>query len=254
MIPRSNAFATYRELSQAHINFVVLVCHAVPALRADLATPPTSLSNAPDYFKPTSKTVLNGYVAHYRGDLGRTTLVAIFSYFESYVKEVLSEIISFHGGAKELKALALARSTKFLTKPPADILSSKRKLQEPAKKELKFKYQKHSKTLDNKGFKFPSELLAHFGVVHMLSKADEKRGMRAWDVPDILADCLLFPLSATDRAHFERVRSVRNKIAHGKKTTVTLEESLRTASELHALASKIDNHLVEHFFVLQTYV
>jgi hypothetical protein len=50
MLAHTTAFANYRDLSQSHLNFVVLVCHAVPALRADVALPNIVLSNPPDYF------------------------------------------------------------------------------------------------------------------------------------------------------------------------------------------------------------
>ncbi len=78
--------------------------------------------------------------------------------------------------------------------------------------------------------------------------------MRAWEIPDILSDCLLFPISTDQQKLFETCRSLRNRIAHGKAPIISLQSSLRHASELHALAAKVDSHLVEHFLVLQKYI
>jgi hypothetical protein len=81
-----------------------------------------------------------------------------------------------------------------------------------------------------------------------------KTGMRAWEIPDILENGLLYPLSTAERKLFDDCRKFRDDIAHGKAPTVTLQQSLKFASDLHALGAKVDQHLVEHFFVLQSFI
>lgn len=256
MIAHTKAFATYRSLSQQHLDFAALVCTAVPALKPELIDLATPLINAPDHFKvkPDTKAQLVKHAAGYQSELARTSLITIFSYFESYVRGAVQEIISFHGGDETFRNMAKRRASVFLKAPPAAIEESKRKLQEPARSSKKDKYVVHSKKLDNGGFRFPTELLAYFGSVNLIAKSKDKTGMRAWEIPDILDNGLLYQLSTAERKLFDDCRKLRNAIAHGKAPTVTLKESLNFASALHALAAKVDRHLVEHFFVLQTFV
>jgi hypothetical protein len=255
VIGHTDSFAAYKELSQAHIDFAVLVCYAVPLLKSELASP-NALSCQPDHFKPkaTTKVHLTKHAANYQDELARTLHISIFSYFESYVREALREIADFHGGNGQIKSLAHKRAAKFLAAPPVEVQKSKRKLQEPSKPNERDKYMKHSALLEKAGFRFPTELFAHYGVTQMLAKAsDDKNGLRAWEIPNILADCLLFPITKTERDFYEDNRQLRNKIAHGTVPKLALKDSLGFSSRLHTLAAKIDNHLVEHFFVLQKF-
>src|SRR3546814_19629709 len=54
MISHTDAFKLYRHLGQAHLNFVVLICHAVPALTAELSVPGAPATAPPAHFKPAS--------------------------------------------------------------------------------------------------------------------------------------------------------------------------------------------------------
>lgn len=253
MIGHTNAFAAYKTFSQAHINFVVLVCHAVPALRADLSLPNAELSHPPDHFKASRnpKQDIAGHVSGYQEELARSTLITVFSYFEAYIKDALKEIVEFHGGKKEFKKLSLTRTTKFVTSLHPDVKTYKRKLQDKPESSKTAKYQKFGRLLENKGFKFPTDLFAHFGVSQLIPKLDEKKGMRAWEIPTILEECLLFPLMKAEHENFEAIRSLRNKIGHGRPHAMELKKSLHYASILHTLAAKIDRHILEHFLIIQ---
>ncbi len=256
MIVHTKAFAAYRVLSQQHLDFAVLVCTAVPALKPELGDLTTPLKHVPDHFKakPDSKAQLVRFAAGYQSELARTNLITIFSYFESYVRGALQEIIAFHGGDETFRNLAKHRAGVFLQAPPAAVQASKRKLQEPARVTKKDKYVTHSKALDNAGFRFPTELLAYFGAVNLIAKSKDKVGMRAWEIPDVLQNGLLYSLSISERKLFDDCRKLRNDIAHGKAPKVALKDSLNFASALHGLGAKVDRHLVEHFFVLQSFV
>ncbi|HYW16677.1 MAG TPA: hypothetical protein VE891_11080, partial [Allosphingosinicella sp.] len=111
--------------------------------------------------------------------------------------------------------------------------------------------QKHGRVLDKVGFRFPTDLLAHYGAASFILKADEKRGFKAYEIPDILESAFLYPLSSSDRSNLEDIRHIRNKIAHGGGPTLTLKRALRYASELHTLAAALDSHVAKHFLVLQ---
>lgn len=256
MIAHTKAFASYRKLSQGHLNFVVLVCSAVPALRADLATPGANLTHTPDHFKsqPELKNQVKEYEKHYKEDLGRATAITTFSYFESYVREVVEEIVDYHGGQKPFVQMARDRAGATMDRLPASSQASKRKLQEYGESGKRFKYQNHSKILDETGFRFPTELMAHYGALQLVKKMTEKHGFRAWEIPDILESALLFPIEATQKELFDELRSLRNKVAHGKPATVDFAQGMQWAKALHALAAKVDAHVLEHFFVVQKYL
>jgi hypothetical protein len=226
----------------------------MPALRADIALPTPILTHSPDHFfaSRNPKSEVATYLAGYQEELARSTVIAIFSYFEGYARSVFREIVAYHGGAEKLKELARDRISKFISaSPPPGILMHKRKLQDRRSPSKLFTYEKHGRLLDGKGFKFPTDLLAHFGVVQLLARIENDRAFRAWQIPSLLEECLLFPLTSPDRQLYEDVIGLRNDVAHGKAPTVTLPTSLRYASELHTLASKVDHHVAEHFLVIQ---
>jgi hypothetical protein len=252
MISHTNAFKQYRDLSQAHLNFAVLVCHSVPALSASMNK--TGMIPAPpDHFKAGGSSVpdLLGYATKYKEELARSTLITVFSYFEAYVREALVEIIDFHGGKARFLKKAKNRVQQFFGSIPTAMLESKRKLQDSRDPRKLAKYQKHGRLLDKTGFRFPTDLLGPYGVSNLILKADEKRGFKAYEIPDVLEEALLYPLSAADRSKFEAIRKIRNGIAHGGASTIALSKALRYASELHTLAAAVDKHIVAHFLVLQ---
>jgi hypothetical protein len=253
MLPHSKAFVTYRDLSQAHIDFVVVVCHAVPALKADIALSKATLTNKPDHFKADRNP--KGWIASragtYQDKLARSTLITVFSYFESYVKDALLEVVEFHGGKEKFRSLARQRSGRFVSNLSATLLANKRKLQDNFEPVKIAKYQKFGHLLDKSGFRFPTDLLSNYGARYLIEKLDEKRGMRAWEIPSLLEDCILMSVEERDRKLFEDVRKIRNKIAHGKPIKLLLPKALSFSSELHTFAANIDKHLVEHFFVIQ---
>lgn len=253
MKAHSSAFETYRGLSQSHLDFVVVVCHAVPALRADIALPDQEFTFQPDYFKGggNSKDWMSERVLAYQDELARTTLITAFSYFEAYVKDVLAEIVEFHGGKEPFLSLARERSSRFLSEPPPNLLEYKRKLQdnpEPAKWE---KYQKFGRLLDEKGFRFPTDLMSSFGAQFLIQKLSKNKGMRAWEIPGILSECLLMNVDKEDLEMFEDARSLRNAIGHGRPPKIELKKALRISSQLHGFAAKVDRHVIEHFLVIQ---
>ena len=203
MITHTKAFLQYRKLSQSHLNFVVLVCHAVPSLLADLLSSGPTVTHPPDHFKAhgNPKSEVARFAQNYQEELARLTTEAVFSYFEAYIKEVLLEVVSFHGGGDKLRKLARVRNSKFISNTHASIKSEKRKLQDnPTPSKLE-KYKKYARSLDSKGYRFPTDLFSHYGIFQLLPKiADNPRtGMRAWEIPNILAECLLFDLADCNR-------------------------------------------------------
>lgn len=259
----TKAFLGYKKLTQAHMDFILLVCYAVPSLKEDLKKPGPSISVLPDHFKPktststnqsTSKERLSEHATIYQEELARSAHITIFSYFENYFKSILQEIVDFHGGIEEMKTVAFRRSSRFVSSISPQMRVMKRKLQEPLDKGKYGQYEKYTRLLEKEGFHFPTELFAYFGIAQLIPKLyDKGKDLRAFEIPSILRDCLLFPISDTQSTRFEAARVLRNNIGHGKTADATLEDSLGTAKFFHAFAAKIDMHAREHFFIVQRF-
>lgn len=252
MIPKSNAYSVLRNKSQEFLDFVVLACTAVPTLKLQIQL--TGVGGiTPDHFKglPNAGQLLS-YAAVYQESLARMTVITCFSYFEAYVKGLLPEIVEFHGGPVKFQATADKRAKSFIAKSSQTIVDNKRKLQEPATGAKIWRYKKHSAVLVKQGYRFPSELLAPYGVRNLIQKA-KPRGSRAFDIPELLSDALCFPLSALDDARINAIRNIRNQLAHGNAGTMIFAEGLAIARDLRDIAAKVDKHAVEHFFVLEAF-
>lgn len=85
MLAHTKAFATYRSLSQQHLDFAALVCTAVPALKPELSDLTVPLNHVPDHFKvkPDTKKQLAKHAANYQSELARTKLITILSYTDA---------------------------------------------------------------------------------------------------------------------------------------------------------------------------
>ena len=252
MIKHTKAFKRFRDLSQGHINFVVLTCYSVPLLKATLEAP-GAIVPTPDHFKGNSNdiTALLGFIASYQNEIARSTLITVFSYFEAYLKSALQEVIEFHGGKSEFQRKAKNRAERFFRSVPATVQANKRKLQDIPNASKQAKYEKFARLLEQAGFRFPTDLLSHFGVTQLILKADDKLGFKAHEIPSVLKDALLYPLTTAEKEIIERIRLERNGIAHGGGTPIRLATSLRDASSLHTLAAAVDHHIVDHFFLIQ---
>jgi hypothetical protein len=252
MISHTKAFKTYRDLSQAHLDFVVLACHSIPSLKAQLQLPGAVLP-PPDHFKGNGNTIqaIQKSIGNYQVELARSTLITSFSYFEAFLKSAINEVIEFHGGQTLFQTKAKERSERFFASIPPLMEKNKRKLQDAPKPNKRAKFEKYGQLLDKAGFKFPTDLLSHFGVSQLAQKADEKRGFKAFEIPSILRDALLYPLSTQDEMKLERIRIDRNKVAHGASASLSMAHSLRDSSFLHTLAAAIDGHIAEHFLLNQ---
>jgi hypothetical protein len=252
MIPNSKAYARLRRQSQEYLDFVVLSCTAAPTLKRELQTVGVH-GLIRDHFKgPPNPGQLLTYIQNYQGPLARSTVLTLWSFFEAYVKALLAEIVDFHGGAAAFQSNADRRAKSFVASSSAQIVAAKRKLQEPAKGAKKGSYQKHSKTLVELGYRFPSELLAPFGVKILIQRA-KPTGSKAYQIQELLRDALCFPLAAADVARIDAIREIRNDIAHGSRVALTLKQALKIGKDLKDIAAKVDRHATEHFFILEAF-
>ena len=254
MIGQTEAFLRYKANSQRYLDFVVLVATAVPTLRQTLDAQPATIAT-PDYFRQLGRdsASLRALIKDYQNQLASSSVVTLFSYFEEYVRGALQEIVDFHGGNQAFLALSKDRSSRFFGPLTPSIRDHKRKLQEHPKKGKVGKYRKHSSALTHVGFSFPTDLLAPFGASALLGKLDPKRGFKAWEIPDIVEGALMLGITPKARSRLAEIRTLRNTIAHGTVASVTIKRAMSMGHDLRATAVAIDNHVVEHFLVLERY-
>jgi hypothetical protein len=255
-----NPTDSYRILKKQNedlFNFVVTICYAVPFLKKGMNTmkqddPLSSLIKA-DHFRHDVRKISEIKkvgTSKYKTNLAAYIILSSFSFFEAYFIDVLQEIVDFHGGKDSFINLAKSRSRNFMLKSTSDIVEHKAKLQEPIKPSKIAKYKKHSKELAKLGYRFPTELFAPYGVFHLLENLNN---LKAYKVPQILKDGLIMDLDSATIETYNSIREIRNRIAHGKKGRLTLKKALEINSFLHDLATKIDQHLIANFFIIEKY-
>jgi hypothetical protein len=251
----TDAYDKLRGQAEDLFNFVVVVCYAMPLLKTKVkevkASGGKTVLHVPDYFvhdKSDIKRIEKEGIAKYKANLASHLVLSSFSFFEDYVNTAIQEIIDFHGGQEKFLELARKQRETSMIHLTAEIKLHKGKLQEPLKKAKNAQYNKHAEALGKLGYMFPTELLAAYGVQVLIKKVGS---MKAHEMPEFLRDCFGLKLDRIDIEQFDRIRDYRNKIAHGTKVKLCIREAIEMNSFLRDLALKIDQHLIEHFYVFE---
>jgi hypothetical protein len=253
MITHTQAYLILKKQSQDMFNFSVAVCYAMPALKEQIRLVRNGIGDitllAPDHFKDSMKLPeVQARAIGYKLKLSQYIVLSSFSFFEAYIKTALTEMIYFHGGEDAFIRHAKKKEEQFILSNDAFIMENKRKLQEPEKPLKKQKYLKFSKELVKANYVFPSELLSSYGIRCLVN---ELKDLRSVEIPHIITSAIHCEI---DSERFHQIRDIRNKIAHGDTDGVkklTLNKAMKINGDLRNFASKIDRHLVEHFFVLE---
>jgi hypothetical protein len=257
MIHHTNAYLVLRTETQKTIDFVVLICHGMPALKAYMKAVEHEKAPklpTPDYFESLrSHGELRKYITEYKKTLGNFVVLTCWAYFETYIKSVAQEIIDFHGFSSKSQTISWLDSTTSLNRRSMlnadhDTQATKKLLREPFKKAQQQRYSKHHKHLQQHGYRYPRDLLSSLGIQSIEQRL---RVFRAAHIPDLLKDAFLFDLSEADNAELSRIRGIRNNIAHGQAGAVDLSAALRINEFLRNTAVSVDNHLCEHFMVIE---
>lgn len=249
MISNSKAYAELKRNHQNDAEFILLVCHAVPALNGYIkAVEGKSVPKLPDpdhFQEPQPTERLKALMPRYRKVAGRVMFLASFSYFEAYFMDLVDELVAFHGGMDEwTKTAAEKTRSRTSQKVPAA-----RVLREPVKRSHLDKYQKAIKELSgNPGFRFPSELLATFGVFRLCRDSGE---MRAKDIEEIATYALGIQIASERWTEFHKLRDQRNEIAHGRLKEMDLKNAINATKFLFALAKDIDRQTVDNFMLIE---
>lgn len=203
----------------------------------------------PDHFKDIADyDRLKQIIPNYKKTLGRFLVLSSFSYFESYISDVIDESFLINGGGENfLKAVENKRNNHF--EIIASLNERTKKLREQKKKSKAAKYQNIIDELTEMNYKFPSDLLAFYGLFQVQEKA---KNMRAVDIPDVMENAFGFKMEYLEKIELNRIRGIRNNIAHGQITEFNLSEAIQVNQFLRDLAIRIDQHMLRNFFVIES--
>jgi hypothetical protein len=250
---KTKAHEQHKKQVQQLFDFAVTVCYAIPALQTHLAAVASGTTSlvAPHYFAPQNTAAfLAQNVAVFETRLSSHLYLSLFSFFESFVNEVVEEMLAFHGGAKEFIAIAQRREkARVTTVHSQSIQNSVGKLRSH-KKGKEQKYAKFSALLESQGYRFPSERMSSYGVRMLV---EQHKNLKAHAIPDLLEHGLLLPLAVSEKRQYDQIRTKRNAIAHGNSPTLGLADVRHANDFFRDMTFRINSHLLEHFFVVERY-
>lgn len=253
-IPNTNAYLGYRKQADELWNFAVMVCYAVPTLKKNIKGVKTGQAGydlvKPDFFinDRTDADEQLAFTAEYKSHLAAYLWLSSFAFFESFVVDAVDEVFDFHGGGDALLRVAKAKASNGMRPLPRDAASAKAKLRNRFDHNNLGKYDRATRVLKQTTMRFPSDLLAALGV----KRLDELRSeLTAVQIPALLADALHLTLTQAEFEAFNGARDTRNKVAHGRWAAGSLKATIGMHGDLRKLATRIDSHLIEHFFIVE---
>lgn len=232
-------------------SFAVVVCAAVPCLKKSIKLfkfDPQNTLPVPEHFKkPLDYDRVLANAGDFKMQLSKIILLSSFSYFEAYVADCCRELLEFQ--RERLKAhfdrdviRSLVVDKKFT--------ASKRKLQDRYTPKKWQSYKKHTAILRELAYPFPKDILASYAIRKLLTATSEGN-IKANDIPEFLRHVLLVEIDSATEGKFHNYRELRNRIAHGKPAALHLKQVVTINRFFRDLAIKIDQHVVESFFVIE---
>ena len=268
MIDHTEAFKRLKDEQQKILDFSVLICYAVPNLKKSIKGYKEKVTNYESFVKPEYfiETVdidrLESLSKNYKDNLSKYILLSAFSFFESYFRDVVEELVNFHGGKDNFINTLHIRHKQLLSNQNQTIIDNKRKLNEPLKKKNWLRYKKHIDILEQEAtYRHPSELLATYGLKYFIETVTGN-SFKSVMIPDALE--FAFGLELTEKINqhsdlidkdlketFDTIRNIRNSIGHGNAGNLGFEKVMDLIRFLRFFAVKIDDHLKKHFFILE---
>ncbi|GAB4007109.1 hypothetical protein GCM10028808_10350 [Spirosoma migulaei] len=268
MIKHTASFKRLKIEQQRILDFTLLICYAIPNLKKSIKGYNEKIKNYETFVKPeyfiedVNIPKLERLTQDYKYSLSKYTLISVFSFFESFIKDVVFELIEFHGGKEAFISIAHSRHKIFLDNQNHELIEIKRKLQEPVKKKNKQRYRKYiNKIAEYPNYRHPSELLATYGLKYFIETVTGN-AFKSVLIPDLLEFGFGMDLSEKVNKHadlvdydlkdtFDIMRNIRNNIGHGNGGNVGLEKVMDLIRFLRHLSVKVDAHLINHFFILE---
>lgn len=248
--PPTKAYVKLKIQTQQVFEFSVSVCYGIPSLKYNIKNVEKGIiSKLPrsDYYKLDGNAgeQLTKFTRDYRKQLARYTLLSVFSFFESFVSEIIREIVDFHGGRENyLSRLRQARaeSSKLDSKEIRRSIVILGKEQNPKHRERTRKYLGILKSTEVVA---PDNMFAYYGLKRILEEVDGH--FTASRIPNILAEGIGFEMTEAEILKFQEIRTKRNSVAHGD----IFELSLKNVSDyndfLRKLAIRINRYVVRNY-------
>lgn len=256
-VPNTQAYLRLKAQTQGVFDFIVVVAYGVTSLRRNLALlekGDISRMPLPNGFHEGNNTPeqLRAWSTGYREQVASYAILSLFSFFESFVAAAIAEMIDFHGGGEEFQRKAKAHDRRFLNDDPA-LERNKRPLRgdkasQPGRAQRQAKF---TAELVATGYRFPTELFSGYGARVLIQKLGN---LRAADIPDLLRHGLHMDIDDARKRRFDEVRSIRNKIAHGDRVSLSFRDVSQKNEVLRKLSFDVDRHLMAHFMISERHL
>ncbi|RYU42123.1 hypothetical protein ERW49_18280 [Aliivibrio finisterrensis] len=256
----TNAYEKWKSQTQDTFEFSVLVCSAVPTLKRNIqlfekgvidtmtkADHYASKEEVSSERQTQMNTELKARAVGYKQKLAKYTLLSNFSFFESYIHDVIYEFIDSHGGKEQLLSNA---KQKTLENDNREIEKLRRKIRRANKVRSYQQYVSASNKLDGLGYRFPSEQFSTYGIKMLIERLSN---LRSVEIPDLLSDGFSLDLTDQEISDFHGIRDIRNKIAHGDPVELDLRGVANKCLIIREIVKKVDQHLLRYFFISETF-
>lgn len=257
------AYAKWKKQTQDTFDFSVLVCSAVPTLKRNLKLYEKGIIETltkPDHYGPAgeltkeqndrSLPLLRQKADGYKEKLSRYILISNFSFFESYVKDVVDEMVAFHGGPGQFAQSATTRANTINSAMTNEIDEACRKLRGQRSPKNKHRSANATRELKEMGYVFPTDRFSSYGISAFLRSFGN---MFAKDIPSILKDGLHMPFQDDEVLQFHNIRDARNMIAHGNSIGINLTKVTEMCKFLRTIALRLDQHILRHYMISEKY-
>lgn len=257
------AYAKWKKQTQETFDFSVLVCSAVPTLKRNLKLYEKGIIETltkPDHYGPAGELTkeqndrslpqLRQKADGYKEKLSRYILISNFSFFESYVKDVVDEMVAFHGGPEQFAQSAMTRASTINSARTHELDEACRILRGQKSPKNKERSENATKELKDIGYVFPTDRFSSYGISAFLRSFGN---MFAKDIPSILKDGLHMPLQDDEVLQFHNIRDARNTIAHGNSIAVDLTKVTEMCRFLRKIALRLDQHILRHYMISESY-
>jgi len=301
MINSTYSYNKLKQEQQGLFDFFILVTHSIPTLSGSIKyiqnIDPNRTLPKPDHFKKGEvhidrlSELINKEVdsnksntKSYKTNLCKYVLLSSFSFFETYFKSVMEELIIFLGSNLSLEFIQPSNYKKILeksvknilekqyrfnlsniTKPSKNIKNERNEILGPFQNHKKEQYKHYTNILKTSNYRFPSELLSFYGLNKLMQ---ELQNLKSYSIPYIMKDVLYIDISQKINKNvnllnqdikttFDMIRELRNDIAHGNKINpekLNFKIVLAYNYFLKKIALQIDKQLTKNFFIIEEYL
>ena len=241
------SFEKLKTQIQEIFDFAIAVDYGVAALKLQLGLlDKGKIQNLPrpDFYKgETTSEKLRSQTHGYKNQLSKYLYLSSFSFFESYIGNVINELIE-----KEFELVEDLDIRSRISNPKLE--GAKRLLNSSSKSSHNGRYEVKSKFLRSEKY-LPAKELWIDTTVKILKKRIED--LKANEIPSFLSNFFHLELEETDVNKFGEYRGLRNDIAHGDEIQIGLNKVKEMNRFFKKMAKRIDKHMKNHFVMPKNY-